>query len=426
MDASQVAQSLDISDVVKRFFRYVQVDSPSNPDREETTPSNEEELAMAALLGKELEELGAKDVKVDGHGYVTAKLDGSPEAAQAPRLGLIAHIDSTSDAPAHGVKPQIVAYEGGDLVMGEVDGRRVRVTADSVPDLAQMAGQPIVTSDGTTLLSADDKAGVAEIMALLARYQKDPRLPHPPLAVAFVPDEEIGHGAALLNLEDFGAAYAFTVDGEQLGEINYECFSAADALVTIEGVMVHPGAAKDRMVNAISLWRDLDSMLPAAERPEHTEGREGYFHCHSIEGTPAQVKAHYLIRDFDAAGFERRLKLLQDAASMINEREGKARVQVAVKPQYRNMAEHFKGSEFLIDAALMANRQQGVEPRCVPVRGGTDGAQLTFRGLLCPNIATGGYLAHSVREFIPVRSLEVTVDILQSLCALLAERPAAS
>ena len=409
-----------MSDVVERFMRYVQVGSQSDPNNEEQTPSTPCQHDMARLLGEELRALGCEDVVVDEHAYVTASVPASAGAEDAPALGLCAHIDTAPDAPADHVKPHIVHYEGGDLVAGIVDGKPVATTLAQVPDLAQFVGQDIICTDGTTLLSADDKAGVAEICSLLARIQANPNLPHPTLKIAFVPDEEIGHGAELLDLERFGAKWCYTVDGEALGEFNYECFSACQADVLIHGVMVHPGSAKNVMVNAITLAGEFDGMVPAHERPEHTEGREGFYHPISIEGSASDVKLSYILRDFDAASFERRQQTLADIAAFMNARYGEGTVEVRIKQQYRNMAEQFKGIEFLIDYALEANREVGIEPSIVAVRGGTDGAQLTFRGLPCPNIATGGYNAHSIREFIPVSSLEVTVDLLEKLVAKFA------
>lgn len=410
-----------MSDVVERFMRYVQVDSPSDPDNMDETPSTPCQHEMARVLGEELRALGCEDVSVDGHAYVTATLPASAGAEDAPALMLCAHLDSSPDAPGRGVRPHVVRYEGGPLVAGVVDGEVVQTTPEEVPDLALFEGQDIVCSDGSTLLSADDKAGVAEIMALLARLVGDPALPHPTLKVAFVPDEEIGHGASLLDLDALGARWGYTVDGETLGEFNYECFSASEATVRVRGVMVHPGAAKDVMVNAITVASEFQQMIPAAERPEHTAGREGYFHPTDIEGSASEVTLTYILRDFDADGFARREKTLRDVAAFLNDRHGAGTVTVSMREQYRNMVEKFgPADQRLIDFALAANREVGIEPTVVPARGGTDGAQLTFRGLPCPNIATGGYNAHSVREFVPVSSLELTVDLLERLVAKFA------
>ncbi len=402
-------------------MRYVQVDSQSNSDNEAQTPSTPRQHEMARVLGDELAAIGCVDVDVDEHAYVTATLPASAGAEKAPALMLCSHIDSAEDAPAAGVKPHVVHYEGGPLVAGVVDGVSVETTPDKVPDLAKFVGQDIVCSDGSTLLSADDKAGVAEICALLARLVANPELAHPTLKIAFVPDEEIGHGAALLDLEKLGAKWGYTVDGETLGEINFECFSAAAADVTFHGTVVHPGSAKNIMVNAITLASEFQQMVPAAERPEHTEGREGYYHPMEISGTADEVHLHYILRDFDAAAFDEREAMLRRIAAFQNARYGEGTVEVAVRQQYRNMAEKFGPSDqCLVDFAVEANREVGIEPVLVPARGGTDGAQLTFRGLPCPNIATGGYNAHSVREFIPVKSLEITVDLLTKLVAKFA------
>ncbi|HJF46023.1 peptidase T [Thermophilibacter provencensis] len=415
-----------MSDVLERFMRYVQVDSSSDPGNDGVTPSTPCQHDMARVLADDLAAIGCRDVTADEHAYVTGVLDASAGAEGLPALVLCAHIDSSPDAPAHGVRPHVVRYEGGPLVAGVVDGEPVQTTPDQVPDLECFVGQDIVCSDGTTLLSADDKAGVAEIMALLARLSANPELPHPAIKAAFVPDEEIGHGAELLDLEALGARWGYTVDGEALGELNFECFSASEATVRIRGVMVHPGSAKNVMVNAITVAAEYQRMIPAAERPEHTEGREGYYHPTDIEGTASEVTLTYILRDFDAEGFARREKTMHDVAGFLNARYGEGTVSVSIREQYRNMAEKFgPGDRCLVDYALEANREVGIEPVLVPARGGTDGAQLTFRGLPCPNIATGGYNAHSVREFIPVSSLEVTVDLLERLVAKFATGPEA-
>ena len=410
-----------MSDVLERFMRYVQVDSQSDPDNMDVTPSTPRQHEMARYLGDELREIGCTDVSVDEHAYVTGILPASAGAETCPALLLCAHIDSSPDAPAAGVRPHVVRYEGGPLVAGVRDGEPVQTTPDQVPDLAQFVGQDIVCSDGTTLLSADDKAGVAEICALLARLVANPELPHPKIVAAFVPDEEIGHGAELLDLEALGARWGYTVDGEALGEFNYECFSACEATVRVRGVMVHPGSAKDVMVNAITVASEFQQLVPAFERPEHTEGREGFYHPTDIEGTASDVTLSYILRDFDAADFDARKETFRAIAAFLNDRYGEGTVTVSFREQYRNMAEKFGPSDQrLIDFALEANREVGIEPVAVPARGGTDGAQLTFRGLPCPNIATGGYNAHSVREFVPVRSLELTVDLLERLVAKFA------
>lgn len=403
------------SDVLERFLRYVQVDSQSDPHNEDETPSTACQLDLARLLASELAELGCEDVVLTERAYVTASLPASAGAEGLPALGLIAHMDTAPDAPASGVRPHIVRYEGGELVHGERDGKRVVTTPEELPALLRHVGEDLVCTDGTTLLGADDKAGVAEIVALLARLAATPELPHPCIKVAFVPDEEIGHGAALLDLDAFGATWAYTVDGEELGEFNWECFSASQATVTAHGVEVHPGSAKGVMVNAITLLREFDELLPAAERPEHTEGYEGFFHPIEVSGGSGEATLTYIVRDFDAERFAAREQLLRNCAAFLNQRYGDGTVTVEVREQYRNMVERLRGMDFLRDNALDAMAACGMEPRVVPVRGGTDGAQLTLRGLPCPNLPTGGYNFHGVREFIPVRSMELMVDALEQL-----------
>ena len=403
------------SDVLERFLRYVQVDSQSDPHNEDETPSTACQRNLARLLASELAELGCEDVALTEHAYVTASLPASAGAEGLPALGLIAHMDTAPDAPASGVRPHIVRYEGGELVHGERDGKRVVTTPEELPALLRHVGEDLVCTDGTTLLGADDKAGVAGIVALLARLAATPELPHPCIKVAFVPDEEIGHGAALLDLDAFGATWAYTVDGEELGEFNWECFSASQATVTAHGVEVHPGSAKGVMVNAITLLREFDELLPAAERPEHTEGYEGFFHPIEVSGGSGEATLTYIVRDFDAERFAAREQLLRDCAAFLNQRYGDGTVTVEVREQYRNMVERLRGMDFLRDNALDAMAACGMEPRVVPVRGGTDGAQLTLRGLPCPNLPTGGYNFHGVREFIPVRSMELMVDALEQL-----------
>ena len=412
--------TLQHSDVLDRFMRYVRVNTESSEERCDRVPSTDAQFDLANMLADELRALGAHDVAVSEHAYVTAHIPASAGSEQAPRLGLIAHLDTTEAAPGAGVAPHIVHYEGGDLVCGEVDGKAVAISPDRIPGLAQLAGQDLVCSDGTTLLGADDKAGVAEIMALAARLLEDPTIPHPPLGICFCPDEEIGHGAELLDIPAFGCAYAYTVDGGPIGEIEWECFNACDVTVRFEGFSIHPGDAKDRMVNASNLFAEYHAMLPAAERPEHTEGYEGFVHLCGVSGTVTHATARYIVRDHDAARFQAKLDLMQRAADFINARVEERRVVVELKQQYRNMAEVVADHPELIDAAREAFEAVDVTPRIIPIRGGTDGAQLSFRGLPCPNLATGAYCCHGVNEFIPVTSLEKMVDMLQELVARFA------
>ena len=409
------------SDVLERFLRYVQVWSTSDQGNFDQTPSTECQHDMARMVADDLREIGCEDVRVDEHAYVTATVPASAGAEGLPTLGLCAHIDTTPDAPGKDVHPRVVPYEGGKLHIGfDGDGREVATNPDETPGLEAYAGDSFVCTDGTTLLGADDKAAVAEIVSLAKRLMDDPSLPRPRLRLALVPDEEIGHGARLLDLKDFGATWCYTVDGERTGKFSYETFNACMVDVVAHGVMVHPGVAKNVMVNACTIIEQFDGMLPAFERPEHTEGYEGYYHMMGFDGEPARAHARYIVRDFDAASFAERKRFMEHVGALLCERYGEGAVKVKVTDQYRNMAEHLKDMPFLVDNALAAIRAAGVEPEVLPVRGGTDGAQLTFRGLPCPNISNGSLNCHGLKELESVNGLEKTVDILQELVARFA------
>lgn len=409
-----------VPDVLERFLRYVQVPTQSADEHCDRVPSTDIQFDLANLLANELRALGAEDVHVDEHAYACARIPASAGAEGKPALGLIAHLDTTEVASGFGVKPHIVTYAGGDLVCGTVDGAPVSMSPEKLPALAQLVGEDLVCTDGTTLLGADDKAGIAEIMALVACIAENPELPHPALGICFCPDEEIGHGAELLDLERFGCAYAYTVDGGPIGELEWECFNACEATVRFRGYSIHPGDAKDRMVNATNLFTEFHGLLPCVMRPEHTEGYEGFFHIEGVSSTVEHATARYIIRDHDAAKFDEKIALIERATAFMNARLGEERVTVEIKQQYRNMAEIVSEHPELIDVAREAFAAAGVEPRVLPIRGGTDGAQLSFRGLPCPNLSTGAYCCHGVNEFVPVSSLTKMVDVLEELVARFA------
>lgn len=409
-----------MSDVLNRFLRYVQVDTQSADEHCDQVPSTAIQFDLANMLAEELRELGANDVVVTDHAYVTAWIPASEGAEGRPRLGLIAHLDTTEQAPGFGVKPHAFTYEGGDLVCGVVDGAPVSISPELLPALNGLVGEDLVCTDGTTLLGADDKAGVAEIMATAALLLQNPDLPHPEVGICFCPDEEIGHGAELLDIDAFGCTYAYTVDGGPLGELEWECFNAAEAVVGFQGFSIHPGDSKNRMVNAGELFHRFHSLLPAAQRPEYTEGYEGFYYLEGVSATVEHATARYIIRDHDARKFQAKIDHLLSAAAFVNEEQGRERVTVEIKQQYRNMAEVVAGYPELIDEAKSAFADAGVEANVIPIRGGTDGAQLSFRGLPCPNLSTGAYCCHGVNEFIPVRSLETMVEVLKSLVARFA------
>lgn len=408
------------SDVLTRFMRYVRIDTTSSDEHADRVPSTDKQFDLARVLADELTELGCEGVHVTDNAYVIAHVPASAGAEERPALGLIAHLDTTEVVSGTNVNPHIVHYEGGPLVCGEGAEGPVSIAPDKLPALDALVGEDLVVTDGTTLLGADDKAGVAEIMALVARLTAHPELAHPRLGICFCPDEEIGHGAELLDIEDFGCTYAYTVDGGPIGELEWECFNAAEATVRFRGYSIHPGDAKDKMVNAGNLFARFHALLPEHARPEHTEGYEGFIHLEGVSATCEHATARYIVRDHDAAKFDAKIALIERAAAFVNAELGSERVTVEIKQQYRNMAEIVADYPELIELAKEAFMAAGVEPRVLPIRGGTDGAQLSFRGLPCPNLSTGGYCCHGVNEFIPVCSLERMVDVLEELVARFA------
>lgn len=417
-------RSAKMSDVLDRFIRYCEIPSQSNPLTADAVPSTPEQFDVARVIADDLAELGAEDVSVDEHAYVVAHWPASEGAEDLPCLGFCCHIDTAWQSYGNPVHPQVKHYEGGELVIGrDRDGREVSVSPQTNPQLAHMAGADIVTSDGTSLLGGDDKAGDAMVVSLLARLKADPSLPHPRLAVAFVPDEEIGHGAALLDLQKFGADFGYTIDGGPLGEFCYETFNAAEANVRARGLSCHTGTAKGMMVNASELIMRFHQLLPSAERPEYTEGYDGFFYLERMSGDCEQASADYIIRDHDQAKVERRKQQMLEAARMVNLACGEDRVEVQIHDQYHNLADVVTRPEYahLIDNARAAYAAIGQQMRCIPMRGGTDGSQLSFRGFPCANLSACYYNAHGVREFVPVPELEAMVDMLQELVALYAK-----
>lgn len=407
-----------MSDVLERFVRYCEVPSQSNPQTADHVPSTQSQFKIAEVVAEDLRALGAEDVSVDEHAYVTCHWPASAGAEELPTLGFCCHLDTAWQSWGDPVRPRVVRYEGGELAIGTGrDGRPVTLSLDVNPELERMVGGELVVTDGTSLLGGDDKAGVAECVALLARLRENPELPHPRLALAFVPDEEIGHGAALLDLEAFGADFGYTIDGGPLGEFCYETFNAAEAELTAHGVSVHTGTAKGKMVNASEAIMRFHQLLPAAERPEFTEGYDGFFYLERMEGSCEEASAAYIIRDHDQAQVERRKDLMRAAAALVNAQMGEGTLELAIHDQYHNLADVVCRAEnaHLIDNARAAYAACGVEMTCVPMRGGTDGSQLSFRGFPCANLSAGYYNAHGVREFVPVAELERMVDVLQDL-----------
>ena len=397
----------------ERLIRYVQVHTSSAEDSE-TVPSTPWQFELSHLLADELTALGFSDVGVDDHAYVYGRLPATAGRENEPCLALIAHLDTIPDADFSGinVQPQLVEnYDGGDLPLGECG--RVLSPAQ-FPDLADCVGHTLITTDGSTVLGADDKAGIAEILTACEELLTE-RLPHGPIAVCFTPDEEIGHGAELLDLERLGADFAYTVDGGAVEEVNFETFNAAGATVEITGVNVHPGDAKGKMRNAAHVAMAFDALLPAAERPERTEGYEGFYHLTDMRADVESATMHYIVRDHDAARFSARKATMEHAAKFLNERYGDGVVTLTLREQYHNMAEVLCAAPQVLRRAEEAIRAAGFTPRCVPIRGGTDGSQLSFRGLPCPNLGTGGFGCHGPYEHISTQNMDAVVKVLKHL-----------
>lgn len=413
-----------MSDVLERFLHYCAVPSQSNPETADRVPSTDSQFAMAELMAEELRGVGALDVKLDEHAYVTAHWPASEGCEDLPTLGFCCHIDTAFQSWGDPVYPQVKHYEGGELLIGRGrDGRPVTISPATNPRLADLAGTDLVTSDGTSLLGGDDKAGDAMCVALLARLKADPCIPHPRLAFAFVPDEEIGHGAALLDLEEFGADFGYTIDAGPLGEFCYETFNAAEAKVVAHGVSVHTGTAKGQMINASEAIMRFHQLIPPAERPEFTEGYDGFFYLEGMEGNCEAARATYIIRDHDQAKVEHRKQIMRQAVELVNAQFGSEVLEIAIHDQYHNLADVVTRPEYahLISNARAAYAAEGVEMHSIPMRGGTDGSQLSFRGFPCANLSACYYNAHGVREFVPVTELETMVDVLQALIGLYAK-----
>ena len=396
--------------VTERFLKYVSFDTRSD-EHSETVPSTEKQKLLGAALVEEMQAMGLSDVCMDENGYVFGYLEATEGIQDRPVLGLIAHMDTSPDASGENVKPQIVLYKGGDIPLqnGEV------ISLEAFPFLEKYVGQKIIVTDGTTLLGADDKAGIAEILSACAYLLEHPEIPHGKIAIGFTPDEEIGCGSDHFDVSRFGAQFAYTVDGGEIGEIEYENFNAASAKLTVHGVNIHPGSAKNRMKNAILMANEWISRLPASETPSHTEGYEGFYHVHDMEGCETQATVFMLIRDHDRTLFEGRKRFLEELTAFENSVWGEGSFELSIRDSYYNMKEKILPHMELIENAKAAMEAAGVEPMVVPIRGGTDGARLSYMGLPCPNLSTGGANFHGVHEFIPVPSLQKMVDVLVNL-----------
>ena len=408
-----------MSKVLDRFLHYVSFDTQSMDDQEQV-PSTEKQLALAKVLKEELEAMGASQVRLSEHGYVYAVI---PATADHPvkSLGFVAHMDTAPAMSGRDVKPRIVQnYDGKDLVLNEE--KQIVMRVKDFPGMLDCVGKDLIVTDGTTLLGADDKAGVAEIMAMAEFFLSHPEIPHGKICIGFTPDEEVGRGADFFDVENFGADAAYTVDGGPVGELEYENFNAASGKVDICGRGVHPGSAKGAMINALLVGMEFQSMLPAFENPMYTEGYEGFFHLDQMAGDVESAHLEYIIRDHDREAFEKKKALFEEVSRYLNVKYGEGTVSAAVKDSYYNMKEQIEPDHlYLIDTAKKAMQSLDIAPLVSPIRGGTDGARLSYMGLPCPNLSTGGYNFHGKYEFIPVQSLEQMVEVLKKIVTLFEE-----
>lgn len=403
----------------ERLLGYVKVNTASGESGAGTSPSTQRQFDLARLLADELRALGVADAELTGSCYVYGHLEATPGCEGAPCLGLIAHMDTAPDFSGENVRPRVIEnYDGGEVELGA--GRTL--SAKDFPHLPSLKGRTLITTSGDTLLGADDKAGIAEIMTLIEQLQTE-RLPHGRIAVCFTPDEEIGYGTAELDLDRLGADYAYTIDGGPEGEIVYENFNAVAATVQITGVNVHPGSAKNIMVNAAQVATEFNACLPCCETPRYTEGYEGFYHLTSIEGTVERAELRYILRDHDAKKLEQRRETMQHAGKTLNERYGAGTVSVSFREQYRNMVEKIVPEHMhLVDSAIRAIEDSGLEPLRQPIRGGTDGALLSWEGLPCPNLGTGGYAYHGPYEHITAEGMDKCVEIMRRIVETFSER----
>lgn len=400
-----------MNELVQRFLRYVTFDTQSNPHNS-ACPSSPGQFTFAEFLKTELIELGLSDVSLDTNGYLMAKLPSNLEY-DVPAIGFIAHMDTAPDASGKDVKPQLVEdYQGGDIALGKGDEV---LSPIQYPDLHRLHGHNLITTDGNTLLGADNKAGIAEIISAVAELISHPEIPHGDICIGFTPDEEIGRGANLFDVEKFGAQWAYTIDGGPVGELEYENFNATSADVICHGTNVHPGTAKDKMVNAMNIAAKFQLMMPADETPETTEGYEGFYHLKSANMSVAKSELGYIIRDFEREGLEARKAFMQQKVAELNDQLDKGRVELVLTDSYFNMKEMVEPYPHIIELAKQAMITCDVEPMIKPIRGGTDGARLSFMGLPCPNIFTGGYNFHGIHEFISIEGMEQAVKVIVTL-----------
>lgn len=408
-------------EIVERFLKYVSFDTQSSEEAEGRCPSTEKQLRLAEYLVEELKEIGMQEVEMDAHGYVFATLSASEGMEEVPVVGFIAHMDTSPDCSGADVKPRIIEnYDGTDIVLDEAEGIVTRVS--QFPELLEHKGEDLIVTDGHTLLGADDKAGIAEIMLAMAYLLRHPEVKHGKVRVCFNPDEEIGCGAHLFDVEKFGCQWAYTMDGSEVGELEYENFNAASAKIVVNGVSVHPGYAKDKMVNAALLATEFAQQMPENEVPERTTGYEGFFHLYQMQGGVEQATLTYIIRDHNTQMFQMRKRLILDMCERMNDKYGHGTFLPEVKDTYYNMHTQLVDKPHITDIALRAIEEACGFSKVVPIRGGTDGAQLSFKGLPCPNIFAGGLNFHGRHEFLPIQSMEKAMQTVVNICRIVSEK----
>lgn len=401
--------------IIDRFVSYVKIDTESDPESK-TTPSTKKQWDLAHKLVEELKAIGLTDVTIDENAYIMATLPSNIDY-DAPVIGFISHFDTTPDFTGANINPQIIEnYDGHDITLNTE--KNIVLSPLYFEDLNQYKGQTIITTDGTTLLGADDKAGIAEIVTAMEYLIQHPEIKHGKIRVGFTPDEEIGRGAHKFDVKKFGADWAYTMDGSQIGELEYENFNAAGAVITVKGKSVHPGYAKGKMINSILIAQEFIDLLPKTEVPERTENREGFFHLHNIIGNVEETVMQYIIRDHDKDRFENRKLLLTDLASRVNKEHNKQAITVEITDQYFNMREKVEPVMHIVDIAEKAMKAVDVKPIIKPIRGGTDGSQLSYMGLPCPNIFAGGHNFHGRYEYIPVESMIKAVEVIVKIAEL--------
>lgn len=405
--------------LLDRFLRYVVIDTQSDEDSS-TCPSTEKQWDLARLLFDEMTEMGLQGVSIDDKGYVMAHIPANCENEKVPAIGFVAHYDTTPQFTGTGVRPQIhTNYDGKDIVLNEKEG--IVLAVERFPVLTSYCGQTLITTDGMTLLGADDKAGIAEILTAADYLIQHPEVKHGKICIGFTPDEEIGRGADFFDVKLFGADFAYTMDGSALGELEFENFNAAGAHVTIQGRSVHPGAAKNKLINASQVGMDLHALLPVEQRPEFTEDYEGFFMLYEMTGGLDTCSMTYIIRDHDKVKFEDKKELLLNAVEFLNQKYGKGTISIDMKDQYYNMREKVEPVMFVVDEAAAAMRELGIEPDVKPIRGGTDGARLSFMGLPCPNLFTGGHNYHGRYEFAVLETMEKSVEVIVKIAERFAK-----